>query len=161
MTDQGAEENGMSALLNSTKTRGKSCDETLAENCRTLATAADVPGVEGRYGGEALDVVSPRAYEQSCGHDSPKMLENPAAFQGTPHAAEPRAHGPEEIRHPAGGKPAKRSSLGFLVVHRGKDRHQTPKFAVCYGLGSRHRDQEVPSAFCGLWSQIELPALHR
>ena len=35
------------------------------------------------------------------------------------------------------------------------------KFAVCHSLSGRHRDREVPSAFCALWSQIEHPALHR
>ena len=75
-------------------------------------------------------------------------------------AAEPRVHGREEIRQPAGGKPAKWPSLGFFVIHRGKDCHQTPDFAVCHGLGGRLRDREDPSAFCAFWSQIEFPALH-
>ena len=103
------------------------------------------PDVEGRSGGETFqDAASPRAYDQSCGHDGPKMQGNPLG-DGQRHAAEPRVHGRQESRHPAGVKPAKCSSLSFLVTHRGKDRHQTPKFAVCHGLGGRHRDWEVPS----------------
>ena len=36
------------------------------------------PGVEGRFGGEALqDAASPGAYGQSCGHKSPKMQRYP------------------------------------------------------------------------------------
>ena len=80
---------------------------------------------------------------------------------GIRHTAESRVYGREEIRHLAGGKPEKWPKLGFLISHRGKDRHQTPKSAVCHGLGGRHRDQEVSSALYALWSQIELPALHR
>ena len=43
------------------------------------------------------------------------------------HAAEPRVHGRKEIRHPAGGKPAKWPSYGFFVIHREDDSHKTPK----------------------------------
>ena len=77
------------------------------------------------------------------------------------HAAEPRIHGREEIQHPAVGRIAKEPSFCFLVIHRGKNRHQTLKFAVCHGLGGRHRDRKIPSSFCALCSQIELPVLHR
>ena len=64
-------------------------------------------GVEGQSGGEALqDAASLIAYGQSCGHHDPKMQENPPG-DGQRHAAEPRVHGREEIRHPVGGKPAK------------------------------------------------------
>ena len=49
------------------------------------------------------------------------------------HSAEPRVHGREEILHPSGGKPAKRPSLGFLVIYREKGRPQTTKSAVCHG----------------------------
>ena len=45
----------------------------------------------------------------------------------------------KKFRHPTGGKPAKWPSLDFLVIHRGKDRHQTPESAVCHSLGGRHR----------------------
>ena len=88
------------------------------------------------------------------------MQKNPPGG-GRRHAAEPCVCGREEIRHPADGKSAKWPSLGFLVIPKEKDLHQTPKSEVCYGLGGHHRDREVPSAFCALWSQIEPPALHR
>ena len=41
-----------------------------------------------------------------------KMQGNPPG-DGRQHAAEPRVHGGEEIRHPAGGKSAKRPSFGL------------------------------------------------
>ena len=121
------------------------------ESCRTLATAAGVrnstmhAGVEGRPGGKALqDAALPQAYGQSCGHEGLKTQGNPPG-DSRRHAAELRVHGREEIRHPAGGKPAKQSRLGFLVIHREKDRFQTPNSALCHGLGGRHRDRELPS----------------
>ena len=49
----------------------------------------------------------------------------------------------------------------MLVINREKDRHQTLKSAVCHDLAGRHRDREIPPAFCAICSQIELPALHR
>ena len=49
--------------------------------------------------------------------------------------AEPHIHGREKKWHLAGGKPEKWPSLGLLVIHRGKDRLQTPKSAVYHGLG--------------------------
>ena len=39
-----------------------------------------------------------------------------------------------------------------FVIHRGKDRQRAPRSAVCHGLGGHHRDQDVPSTFCVLWS---------
>ena len=108
----------------------------------------------GRSGGEALqDSASPRAYGQSCGHEGPKMQGNPPEV-GRRHAADPRVYGREEILHLAGGKPAKWPSLDFLIIHRGKDSQQTPKTAVCHGLGGRHRDREVP--FLSVPSAVKL-----
>ena len=118
LTDKGAEENGVSALLNSSNPRGKSFDETLTESA---------------------DPWPP-----------PPLWTNPPCCRTS-----------RRIRHPASGKPVKLLSLGFLVNYRGKDRHQTPKSAVFHGLSVQNRDQEVQSAFCALWSQIELPVLHR
>ena len=84
------------------------------------------PGVEGRSGGEAFqNAMSPGAYGQSCCHEGSKVKGSCPGYSRR-HAAEPRVHGREKIRHPAGGKPAKWPSLGFLVIHREKDRHQTP-----------------------------------
>ena len=54
-------------------------------------------------------------------------------------SSEPRVHGREEIRHPAGGKPAKLQSLGFFVIHREKEHHQTTKSSVCHGLRPSQR----------------------
>ena len=66
-----------------------------------------VSGVEGRSGGEALqDAASPGACGQLCGYEGPKLQGNPLG-DGRRHAAEPRVHGREEIRHPAGSKTAK------------------------------------------------------
>ena len=106
LTDQGAEENGVYASLNSSKTRGKSCDETLAKaqnldhrsRCEQIHHAS---GVEGQSGSEVIqDAASPGAYGQSCGHEGPKM-------QGNPPRVRPRVHRREEVRHPVGSKPAK------------------------------------------------------
>ena len=102
----------MSALLNSSKTRGKAATkpspklQNLGRRSR-FEQIHHAPGVEGRSGGEAFqDAASPGAYDQSCGHEGPKMQRNPPG-DGRWHAAEPRVHRREGIRHPAGGKPAK------------------------------------------------------
>ena len=76
---------------------------------------------------------------------------------GRRHTAEPRVHGREEIRHPTCGKPAKTPEFG---LPRQPQREGLSPDA-CHSLGGRHRDREVSSAFCALWSQIKLPALHR
>ena len=66
LTDQGAEENGVPAPLTSSKTRGKSCDETLSPKLQNLGHRSrceqihHAPGIEGRFVGEALqDAASP------------------------------------------------------------------------------------------------------
>ena len=80
LTDHEAEENGVSAPLNSLKTRGKSCDEEL-QNLSHRSRYEQVhhaPGVERRSGGESLqDASLPGTYGQSCGLEYPKMQENP------------------------------------------------------------------------------------
>ena len=97
--------------------------------------------------GEALqDAASPGVYGQPRDHEGPKM-QGKSPGNGRQHAAEPRVNGREEIRRPAGGKPANCLRLNFLVIHRGKDRHQTPKSAVCHGLAAVTETRRSPLLF--------------
>ena len=166
MTDLGAEETRGPLPSSTQKQREKGATkpspklQNLGHRSR-YEQIHHAPDVEGRSEAEALQyATSPGAYGQSCSHEGPKMQEN-IPENNQRHAAKPRIHEREEIRHPSGGKPAKCPSLSFLAIHRGKDRYQMLKSAVCHGLGVRHRDREMPSAFCVLWSRIELSALHR
>ena len=83
LTGQGAEENGVYAPFNSSKTRGKSCDKTLAEATELWppqSVWANPPCTRcwETICGEALqDDVSPRAFGQLCSHEGPKMQGNP------------------------------------------------------------------------------------
>ena len=109
---QGAEENKVSAPLNSSTTRGKAATtpspklQNLGHRSRCEQIHHE-SGIEGRSGGEALqDAAPPGAYGHSCGHEGLIMQGNPPG-DGRRHTAKTRVHGREEIRYPAGGKPAK------------------------------------------------------
>ena len=137
-------------------------------SCRTLATAADVSKFTMPQVLTDELVVKPfkmktlltRAYDQLCGHEGQKNAEK--SYRRWP-AARCRISCSRTRRNSTSSRwqTSIMTELGFLVIHRGKNRHQTPNSAVCHGLGGRHRDREVSSAFCALCSQIELPALHR
>ena len=87
-----------------TKTSSKLKNLDLHSRCEQIYHTL---GVEGQSGGKAVqDATSPVAYGQSCGYEGLKILGN-LPRDGRRHAAEPRVHGREDIRHPAGGKPAK------------------------------------------------------
>ena len=66
------------------ETRGKSCNEILAEAAEPWSPQPvyqiyHAPGIEGRSGGEALqNAASPGAYGQLCGHEGPKMPRYPS-----------------------------------------------------------------------------------
>ena len=113
MTDQGAEENEVSAVSTPQKHEGKAATIPSPKlqnfghrsRCEQIHYA---PCVEGRSGGEVLqDAASPGTYGQSCGHESRKMQGNTPGDGRLSTAAEPRVYEREENRHPAGGTPAK------------------------------------------------------
>ena len=146
LTDQGVEENGVSAPLNSSKTRGKSCDET-------LAAAADPWPPQPLWANHScircwgmiwwwspLRCCIGRSLRPIMSPWGPKNAEKSSRKWPT---ARCRASCSltRRNRYPAGGKPAKWPSLGSLFIHSGKYRHQTSKLAACHGLYSRHRDR--------------------
>ena len=99
LTDPDAEENGVSAPLNTSKHEGKAVTKPSPklQNLDHLSRHEQMhhaPGIEGRSGGEALqDAALPGAYGQS-----PNMQGNPPG-NGRRHAAEPISfrHGRKEI----------------------------------------------------------------
>ena len=53
------------------------------------------------------------------------------------------------------------TEFGLPRHPQGEGSSPDAKSAACHGLGGRYRHRDVPSAFCALWSHIELAALHR
>ena len=138
LTDQGAKESGVFAPLNSSKTRGKSCDETLAEAAEpwpqqpVWATpprtwcwgtilgwspsrcliARSLQTIMGPWGLKNARKSSRRWPMARCLTSCSRTKSNSSSCRW---------------------KTSKWSSLGYHVIRRGKDCHQTPKSAVYHG----------------------------
>ena len=165
LTDQGGEENGVSPPLNSPKARRKSCNETIAEAAKLSHRSQSeqihhASDVEGRSGVKPFKVL--HRQELTANHVAMRTQKCRGILQEMADGTLPnlvftieKKFDIQEVVKVVNDRVwSSSSSPEWRIVTRRQIR------SLSY-LSGRHRDRKVHSFFCALWTEIELPALHR
>ena len=109
MTDQGSEKNEVSVPLNSSKKTREKLRRNPHRGCKTLATAAGVSKstmhkmLRDDLGLKLFKMLHRQELTARDTAMRAKKIQRNRPGDTLRHAAEPRVHGREEIRYPAGG----------------------------------------------------------